>query len=287
MANMNTTLKIDSRWLTIILAFASINSVGCARRIGATNKGASPPAVFASNNPQSIYAADPSDSWNRIFRALFSRTINVRLASDFREGAPFVPFRVQMGSFDIRISKDIVKRTEIGDRAIEPLYPTFFTVDGPLQVFSEPHFSELTAALQEAFEERKPRSPIERALMQSDLWAAYDVVYRVEQGGKDRDRGFTERKSKLLDSLGRLIRKLALPADQINSLNSNYASAVNESRLPNILSPESGWFEIELLPHRSHDDAAGYRRAARVFVKPRTRQSDAAGFVEKLKYQQH
>jgi hypothetical protein len=271
----------------IILAFASICSIACSPSTAGANHDETPHAVFASNDPQSIYAADPNDSWNRIFHALFSRSINVRVASDLRKNAPLVPFHVSMGPFDIRISKDAVNRTEIGDRAIEPLYPAFFTEEGPLQVLSEPRFSALMAALREAIDDSKPRSPIERALMQSDLWAAYDILYSTGLGRNDKDNSLAEKKSKLLELLSGLIRKLALSNDQINSLHSNYSTAVHERRLPDILSPESGWLEIELLPNRSHDHAAGYRRAARIFLKRRTLQSDAAGFVEKLKHQQH
>ena len=277
--------SITTGLLTTILAFASICFIGCSPGTAGANHDDTPHAAFASNDPQSIYAVDPNDSWNRIFHALFSRSINVRVASDFRKDASLVAFHVSMGSFDIRIGKDTVNRTETGDRAIEPLYPAFFTAEGPLQVLSGPRFSALTAALREAIDDGKPRTPIERALMQSDLWAAYDIVFST---GPDRnDNGLAERKSKLLELLSQLIRKLALSDDQINSLHSNYSTAVNERRLPDILSPESGWLEIELLPNRSHDHAAGYRRAARIFVKPRRRQSDAAGFVEKLKHQQH
>ncbi|HJP92098.1 MAG TPA: hypothetical protein VJ875_09100 [Pyrinomonadaceae bacterium] len=273
-------------WLIIILAFTSICSVGCSSRTAGSGHRDTPHAVFVSNDLQSVYAADPNDSWNRIFHALFSRNLNVRVATDFQKRAPSVAFRVHMGSFATRISKDTVDRTEIGDRAIEPLYPAFFTEEGPLQVLTEPRFSDLTAALGEAIEDSKPRSPVERALMQSDLWAAYDIVYSIGPGRNDKDSGLAERKSKLLELFSRLIHKLALSTDQINSLNSNYSSAVSVKRLPDIFAPESGWLEIELLPNRSHDHAAGYRRASRVFLKPRSPQSDAAGFVEKLKHGQ-
>ena len=273
--------------IAIILVFASICSVGCSPSTAGANHDETPHAVFASNDPQSIYAADPNDSWNRIFHALFSRSVNVRVAGELRKNARLIAFHDPMGSFDIRISKDTVNRTEIGDRAIEPLYPAFFTAEGPLQVLSEPRFSALTAALREAIDDSKPRFPTERASMQSDLWAAYDILYSIGLGGNDKDSGLAERKSKLLELLSQLIRKLALSDDQINSLHSNYSTAVHEKRLPDILSPESGWLEIELLPNRSHDHACGYRRAARIFLKPRTPQSDAAGFVEKLKHQQY
>ncbi|HEU4875607.1 MAG TPA: hypothetical protein VFT44_21030 [Pyrinomonadaceae bacterium] len=234
--------------------------------------------MFVSNNPQSIYAADPNDSWNRIFRALFTRTVKARVSDAFPEGAPFSPFHIRMGSFSIRLSKEKISRTEIGDRAIEPLYPTFLNATGPFQVFSEPLFTELTAALREAINETKTRSPIERALMQADVWAAYDILYSM------RDAVSPERSTKLLSLLRQFLRKLALSNDEIKLLKSNYVAVAS---LPNLFSTDSGWLEIELLPDRHHDFVASYRRAARVFVKPRTPPADAGQFVESLKHNQH
>jgi len=279
-------MKIDTRWFTIILTFAIVASVACSRRTDAADIEVVQAPIFSSANPQYIYAADPNDSWNRIFRALFTRTVKARLASDFGEGAPFVSFHVRMGSFDLRISKNTVSRTEIGDRAIEPLYPTFFTVDGPLQVLSEPRVSELTTALREAIEESKQRSSVERALMQSDVWAAYDIIYETGRGNEEAET-FGKRKAVLLSLLTKFVRKLALTSDQINALNNNYLRAVTGRRLPNVFSMDNGWLEIELLADRSHDHSAGYRRAARVFVKPRLKSADPGEFVEKLKHNQH
>ena len=256
---------LDKFWLGLILMCGILQS----------GPASGPAPTFVSDNPQSIYAAAPNDSWNRIFRALFTRTVKARISDAFPEGAPFSPFHVRMGSFSIRLSKEKVSRTELGDRAIEPLYPTFFTAAGPSQVLAEPLFSELTAALREAIDETQTRSPIERALMQADVWAAYDVLYSMRGG---------ERSTKLLGLLRQFLRKLALSSDEIKSLKRNYVAAAG---LPNLFSTESGWLEIELLPDRHHDFAASYRRAARVFVKPRTPPADAAQFVESLKHNQH
>src|SRR6185369_1536880 len=96
-----------------------------------------------------------------------------------------------------------------------------------------------------------------------------------------------ERKPFLLSLLRRFIRKLALTNEEIKTLRNNYRDAVKESKLPNLFSIESGWLEIELLPDRSHDYAADYRRATRVFVKPRTTPANPDQFVESLKYNQH
>jgi len=243
-----------------------------------------PAPAFVSDNPQSIYAADPKDSWNRIFRALFTRTVKHRVSDDFPEGAPFVRIHSPgLSPLSLRISKEKFSRTELGDRAIEPLYPTFLTVDGPLKVLSDPRFSDLTAALRAAIDEAGNRSPIERALMQADVWAAYDILYARRLESIKPAAGVSGRRAKLLSLLRQFIRKLALTSDEIKSLKSNYLLAVSGSKLPNLFSGETGWLEIELISHRLHDEAASYRRAARVFVKPRTPPSDPGQFVQSIK----
>jgi len=238
-----------------------------------------PAPIFVSDNQEAIYAKDPNDSWNRIFRALFTRKVEARVSDAFPEGAPFEAFQVRMGSFPIRLSKRKLGRTELGDRAIEPLYPTFFTAEGPAHALNE-RFSELTTALRDALDETKNRSPIERALMQADAWAAYDIIYRARPD-------MPQRKTTLLSLLRQFIRKLALSTEEIKSLKSNYLDAVHSRELPNLFSAESGWLEIELLPQRLHDQGTRFRRATRVFVKPRTTPSDPAAFVESLKNNQH
>lgn len=277
--------NIDKRWLILILTFA-VGAVSCARP-ASTSSEFDPTPVFVSDNPQSIYASDPNDSWNRIFRALFTRTVKHRMSDAFPEGAPFVSFQVRMGSFPLRLSKEKFSRTEVGDRAIEPLYPTFFTADGPMQVLTEPRFTELTTALREAIEETKGRTPVERALMQADVWAAYDILYSLRLTAARHGAEIPERRVKLLSLLQQFIRKLALSTDEIKSLKSNYLLAVDGIKLPDLFSAQSGWLEIELLSFRAHDHAASYRRATRVFVKPRTPPSDPGQFVESLKHQKH
>ena len=243
-----------------------------------------PPPVFVSDNPQSIYAADPNDSWNRIFRALFNRTIRHRLSDDFPEGAPFTEvYGLGNGLNPFRFSKEKFSRTEIGDRGIEPLYPTFFTYVGPAQILSEPRFTELTSALREAIDETKDRSPIERALMQADVWAAYDFMHRGRLSSPKARRDQSDPEAELLTLLRQFVQKLALSSDEIRSLKNNYLVAANQNKLPNLFARESGWLEIELLPDRLHDETAFHRRATRVFLKPRIRPADPGQFVEGLK----
>ncbi len=237
--------------------------------------------TFSSNDARAVYAADLNDPWNRIFRILFTRDVKARISSDFSYAAPFVKFDVRMGTLSLRISKEKFSRAENGDRAIEPLYPTFLTVDGPRQVLAEPLFSEFTRALRDAIAETAPRSIIERALMQSDVWAAHDILYSLSRSNNLRDPII------LLNLLRQLIRKLALTGEEIRSLRSNYQDAVTGRRLPDLFSSRSGWLEIELLPHRLHEEATNYRRAARVFVKPLKQPANPEAFVEKLKHNQH
>src|ERR1700730_19030529 len=45
---------------------------------------------LAKQEAQSIYAADPHDSWNRIFYLLFTRPIKLRLTGELGHDGPFV-----------------------------------------------------------------------------------------------------------------------------------------------------------------------------------------------------
>lgn len=282
--------KTHKLWL-VVLTTSCVLLVLCAR-LGGAARNVGPTAMFASEKPQGlyepqavcVYSADPQDPWNRIFRVLFTSSFQVRLSDAFPEGAPFDRFQVRMGSFPILLSRLSFTRFELGDRAIEPVYPAFFTNDRSRPVFYEQALDELTAGVQLALLETKTRSPIERALMQADVWAAYDLIYKK---GADSPVDIQERKPFLLSLLRRFIRKLALTNEEIKTLRNNYRDAVKESKLPNLFSIESGWLEIELLPDRSHDYAADYRRATRVFVKPRTTPANPDQFVESLKYNQH
>jgi hypothetical protein len=239
-------------------------------------------ALFSSDDSQSVYAADPKDPWNRIFQLLFTRTVKARLSSEFKEGAPFT-LAEGMGVPALRISTRVFEQAEIGDRAIEPLYPSFLTPSGALQVLTEPRYSQLKQALTDALHERAFRPPLARALMQSDAWAAYDVLFERRNFGTSNDKRFRERKEELLLLLARFTRKLALTPQEIESLPNNYSDAVTGKHLPDLFNAQSGWIEIQLLPNRLHDYAANFRRASRVFIKPRGKHHDKTNFLESLK----
>jgi len=243
-------------------------------------------AVFTSNNPESIYAADPNDSWNRIFHLLFTRTVKAEMSSDFPEAGPFTGSEA-MGVTGLRVSTRRFERVEMGDRAIEPLYPSFLSSAGALSVLSEPRFSELREVLTTAISDQNTRLSLARALMQCDAWAAYDIIFRSGNFGTGDDRKIGEHKEILLSLLAQFIRKLALSPEEIRSLPANYSAAEKIKNLPALFSPDSGWLEIQLLPDRGHDFHSAYRRAARVFVKPRRVPEKKEQFVSSLKDNQH
>jgi hypothetical protein len=191
------------------------------------------------------YAADPGDAWNRIFRALFTRDVLARV-----NGRTSV-------------------RHESGDRPIAPLYPSFFSSAGVDSLLRQPRAGQLERALREALQETAERPPLQRALMQSDLWAAYDVLSAAQR-------------NELLPLLARLIHKVALTPAEIRGLPDNYEAAVRLGAPP-LYDPGSGWIEVEWRPERSHDHDAAMRTVSRVFLKPRTPPLDVAAFVNRFR----
>jgi hypothetical protein len=229
-----------------------------------------------SDQPQPVYGDAPQDSWNRIFYFLFTRPVTLRLTEDFPEGAPF-----RADSFGgvsrfpaLRVSERTFERIELGDRAINPLYPSFLDSAGTVRLFTEPRYSEFERVLREALEEGNKRAPIQRALMQSDLWAAYDKIYR------DSRRIDAARAAHILKTLAALIRKLALTPDEIAALPDNYATAANRLHLPDLFGEHSPWIEIEWSQSRSHDASSDFRRSTRIFLNPGPKLTDQRTFLE-------
>ncbi len=255
------------RFFVLTTLFVTILLPGC--RYGSTTasieiKEAQP--IFVSADPQNIYSADANDSWNRIFHLLFSRTVKTRMTSEFPEGKPFTAARRFGMAPSVRVSTRTFDRFEMGDRAIEPLYPSFFIADGVRQILTEPNFSKLKAALLEANAETNTRPAIARALMQSDVWAAFDLLAPFAKSGNDAKQA-----EELVPLLAKLVKKLALTEQEIASLPQTYEQARAAFNLPDLFAQNSSWMEIQMLPERLHDDAADFRRAARVFVHPAAR----------------
>ncbi len=225
-----------------------------------------------------VYSPDPADSWNRVFHALFARTVRVRLSKEFAGAAPLE--RVEVSGFpDLPVSTSTFERSESGDRAIEPLDP-FLVHAGSRRarqrVLFEPSFTGLKRALTDALHDGPRRSPLARALLQSDLWAAHDVLFATRTSGEIQG-GYKE---ELLELLARSVKNLALSTREVEGLPDNYASA----RLPfDLFSEDGGWIEIEYLPNRAHDHAADYRRATRIFLKPASAPANQHEWLDSLR----
>jgi hypothetical protein len=236
------------------------------------------------NEPQAIYADDPNDSWNRIFHCLFTRTLKIRLSEDFPEGAPFKITNDFVGRGK-KLSARQFERIESGDHAAEPLYPhEMFRDDvSAAQLLSEPRFSEFKSALTDALAEQSIRPAPARALMQNDVWAAYDFLARDVSSWILKDAPiplYHERQAELRGLLARFIQKLALSTEEIRTLPNNYAQAAVATPLPDLFSTNSPWLEVLWLTNRAHDRAAHGRRAARVFVKPAVTPTDKEKFIQ-------
>ena len=230
---------------------------------------------LSTNQPQTIDSSETSDPWNRLFQLLFTRTLDVRLTA----GEPTL---FQAADDRLILARGTVRRVESGDRAIDPLYPSWIWMDsahfdmaatGSWEILREPHYSELVGALNDVRRSASQRVPLARALMQGDLWATFDMFFFL-QSAASRDRspeaGERQRRTRdLLPLLGSTIRTLALDTAEISNLPNTYSEGVRRAGLPDLFGPRSEWVEVRPGAERMHDHAANYRRAARVFVKPR------------------
>lgn len=230
--------------------------------------------------PQPIYSDDPNDPWNRIFYCLFTRRLQTRFSDEFPDATPFMAFGE---FFRFRISTRTFDRIESGDRPIDPLYsPPAFSEQGSRQLLTEPRYSMLVAALQEASTDPSPRSPLARALLQSDLWSAYDILY-WRLFPQDRGTSLDAHKQTISGLLAALIKKLALTPQEIQSLPTNYVAARDRDSLPDLFSLGSDWIELHWIPARLHDEQASNRRVSRIFVKPTHPPQDKQKFLNSLR----
>jgi hypothetical protein len=237
------------------------------------------PATRLAEAPEAIYSNNPNDSWNRIFYYLFSRRVGARLTAEFPEGAPFREIEGLMGSPQLQVSTRIFERKETGDRAIDPLYPSFFSDAGARVVLSDPTHAEFRKALEEALQEHTQRSAMAQAIMQNDLWSAYDILYRYKDYKENGENELADHRQEILGLLGRLIRKIALTPEEIRSLPDNYSTARTKYALPDLFGRNSGWVEVRWFPQRLHDQSVDYRRVTRVFLKPARPPQDLQKFL--------
>jgi hypothetical protein len=244
---------------------------------------------LARDEPQPIYDRNPSHAWNRVFYLLFTRTLKVRLAP-VTGGTVFAA-----GDERLALSNRTVTRIESGDRAVDPLYPSWVWMGsssfdmlpgGAWGILSEPRYSALVEGLIAVSSTAAEEPPLARALMQADLWAAYDLLQtasppRSRQSGEAAER--TKRIERLLPLLAEAIWTLALTRAEIAALPDTYAAARRGQGLPDLFDPQSGWMEIQWFPTRMHEHAGDNRRAVRVFVKPALAPADPAAFLNRFR----
>ena len=249
------------------------------QRVDSTRGTDAHPALV--REPQGIYVSDPNDAWNQVFFLLFTRTVDARLV------APDSPVLFS-GDPDIEVSEKRVSRLEDGDRAIDPLYPSWlwmdsldFDFDGKTawKVLREPRYSRLITALEGVRMTARSRPPLARALMQADLWAAFDIVHaftllapskiEARRTGRSTDdvRERVQYAQLLLPRIAMTMRGLALSRDEIAALPNTYFASATALGLPNILEDGSAWREVRWRSERSQDRAARFRRATRVFLQ--------------------
>ena len=233
------------------------------------------PRVTLPDAADLIYSRRSDDSWNTIFYFLFSRRLSARLSSDFREGAPFL----DLGA-GIKVSDHVFERNETGDHPVDPMYPTFSVGYGSMLVLRDPAYPKFVKSLRTALEDNSPRSALARALMQNDLWGAYDALFFPFL--PDDEKALGERRKSTADLIGRLIRKIALTPEEIKALPDNYAFVVRQHDFPDVLDKNSGWIEVKWFLPRNHDVEAGYRRVSRVFLKPAHPPSNTGVFLNSL-----
>src|SRR6188768_3777506 len=212
--------------------------------------------------PQPVYSEDAADPWNELFFLLFTRSVPARVIAP--DALPF-----SAGDERLRLNDRRVTRIEGGDRAIDPLYPswqwmnsTAFDFGGgrKWRVLEEPQLGRLMTAINGVQRTAATRTPLARALMQADLWAAYDMLAAASQPssvpgirGERPAIALAREAAEALPRLAAAMRALALTETEIAKLPDSYENAVQASRLPPVFDERSGWMEVRWFPTRMHD----------------------------------
>jgi hypothetical protein len=247
----------------------------------ASNPQNAPTSMRLADAPEKIYSDNPNDSWNRIFYYLFSRWVTARMSADFPEAGPFERIS-EIEFMHLEKSTGTFEREETGDRPIDPLYPSFLSDEGARFVLKDPVYGDFKKAIQDGLADTSAHEPVARAVMQNDLWSAYDIIFRCQTCERRRETKLPQRRLEALDLLGRLIRKMALTPEEIRALPDNYAITRAKNPLPDLFA-NSGWVEVRWFPNRLQDEAVDYRRVTRVFLKPARQPRNMQKFLDDLR----
>jgi hypothetical protein len=207
---------------------------------------AEPPAPRAT-----VYDADPDHLWNRLYSSLYLRTT--------AEGKVY------------------------GHDELEPL----LYAESQHLLTGASH-KNLLALLDEFLDKeghRLIKDPVKRAVFQHDLWAVFDWAADPTAADLPEATRHTEERRALQTRLARMIRQLALSAEQIKQLPNNYAAAVASGTVakahdpdkadqpflpPDLFKADGPWVMLEerpsLLGAPAHVRAFGGRSAFFVFL---------------------
>src|SRR5262249_22255296 len=150
------------------------------------------PAPAAGPAKAAIYDPNPQHLWNRLYAALYVRTTP--------DGKTY------------------------GEDELDPLlWPS------SKYLLTEPRHQRAIALLDEFHTKNGEKlipDPLKRALLQRDLWAIFDWLADPDAEYQRETGTLMAERRKLQVRLARVIRRLALPADQLQALPDNYAAAV-------------------------------------------------------------
>lgn len=170
--------------------------------------------------PQPAPAADPDHLWNRLRAGL-----HVRMESEQAPGAD---------------------RPAFDPDEHDPLFWSRISFPEPVDyLFHGVPYREAIALLDEFLMkngEKLVADPLQRALLQHDLWAAFDYVsdpewsdpLRLQPGRKQ----YRAERRELARRLSAAIHRLALTGEQVGTLPDNYAAAVAAKAYPPAFDPE-------------------------------------------------
>ncbi len=172
-----------------------------------------------------VYDPNPTHIWNRLHSALFVR--------DDIPATRFFP---------------------------DPLDAPYW--DRTSYLLDQPSHHRMLRILDEFLQthaENAIRDPLKRAMLQRDLWAAFDWSV-MRQPKTYRDPAYEKEKRELQTRLAEILRRLALSPEEIESLPNNYEKAVASGEFakeydpvhceraflpPDLFGPHGPWVEIE------------------------------------------
>jgi hypothetical protein len=213
-----------------------------------------------------VYDSDPAHVWDRLYATLFIRT-----GPDGRE---------------------------YGADSLDP--PYWSTTRHLLEGDSQKEALRVLDEFLDKHEERLFREPMKRAILQRDLWALFDWAAgrnSFEQVPVD-EPGV----SALTERLAKVIRRVALTKEQIETLPDNYADAAaakvfpgafdsaqpDRSFLPpDLFSKDGPWVSVEMqrnpLPAPVHTQQFGGRSVFLIFISLPTGRDETLAYLQKLK----